>query len=392
MPTPKGRPRKHAEFEAFLASLPKVMAKRPAYLKGIGIFRGERGDTAWVKIRLRHPASFRGKAYAAGKPLEIKVGSLASFNWDQLIALQADYQGKADRQELLEAREVPTFDECANAWLRRAQNRLKGYETTEVHVRCHLVPAFGRKRLNHITTANVNEWLASSVAARAPATVKRQLNTLKAILNDAIRNGHLESNPCANAERVRGIVTRQRFLDAGEVVRLLECARETAEWLPDFILWALHSGMRKGEIRALRWSDIRTMPDGRRLAMVRTSKADEPRMVACNATMNEVLSRQSKRGGTRANDPVFAIAPMTLRRKWEKAAEKAELEDVHLHDLRRTHATIAAAEGVDLRTLADRIGHTDLTMLQKHYAAVMATKGFEAANTFQAAFDRIGVR
>ena len=60
-----------------------------------------------------------------------------------------------------------------------------------------------------------------------------------------------------------------------------------------------------------------------------------------------------------------------------------------IHDLRRTHSTHSAAAGVDLRTLADRIGHSDMTMLHKHYAAVVGDRAVEAAETFQKAFDRM---
>ena len=78
---------------------------------------------------------------------------------------------------------------------------------------------------------------------------------------------------------------------------------------------------------------------------------------------------------------------MTLRRKWEKARKLAGIEDVTMHDLRRTHSTYAAAAGVDLRTLAARIGHTDLTMLQKHYAALVGSADAEAANTIGRVLD-----
>jgi integrase len=63
------------------------------------------------------------------------------------------------------------------------------------------------------------------------------------------------------------------------------------------------------------------------------------------------------------------------------------LEDVTLHDLRRTHSTHAAAAGVDLRTLAARIGHTDLSMLEKRYAVVVGSVAVNAADTIQATFD-----
>ena len=86
------------------------------------------------------------------------------------------------------------------------------------------------------------------------------------------------------------------------------------------------------------------------------------------------------------DDRVFPVAAMTLRRKWEKARKQAGLEDVTMHDLRRTHSTYAAAAGVDLRTLADRIGHTDLTMLHRTYAAVVGSASEEAAEKIEGAF------
>jgi hypothetical protein len=64
-----GRPRKFAEFQKFYDSLPPVMQKRPRYLKGIGIFRGARGDTAWVKINLSNATIYDGKSYPAGSAL-----------------------------------------------------------------------------------------------------------------------------------------------------------------------------------------------------------------------------------------------------------------------------------------------------------------------------------
>ena len=57
---------------------------------------------------------------------------------------------------------------------------------------------------------------------------------------------------------------------------------------------------------------------------------------------------------------------------------------VVMHDLRRTHATHAVTAGIDLRTLAGRMGHSDLDMLQKHYAALMGSAAEEAADKIEA--------
>lgn len=383
----RGRPQKYTEYDAMVANLPRPMTKRPKYLNGIGVFRGTKGDTAWIKLRMPNGGVFQGKICEPGKAIEIKLGQLSSWTWEQLEAKRDELQGRADRGEPLEDEAPIRFDVWAEDWLARARNRVKDFATVRAHVNKHLVPAIGTKPLSSITAHDVNRWSADQLGGELkPGTVKRQFNTLRAILNDAMKAGKIEKNPCRHADPIKGIVARQRFLDGSELTKLLAEAEGVADWLPDFILWCVHSGMRKGEVRALLWSDIRPLEDGRVFAQVRTSKSDQPRIVSCTQTMIEVLERQGLRG-VEHDDRVFPISAMTLRRKWEKARKLAGLEDVTMHDLRRTHSTHAAAAGVDLRTLAGRIGHTDLSMLQKHYAALVGSADAEAANTIGQVID-----
>lgn len=383
---PRGRPRRYAEYDRFLEGLPRPSGKRPSYVHGIGVFKGARGDTAWVKIYLRHGGAFRDKTYRPGQSVEIKLGNLQSFSWQQLEAKRDELQGKADRAEPLEETPPVGFSEWTLDWLDRAANRVESTETIGIHVRKHLIPHFGDRPIASITTHDVNVWIAAQLRDLAPGTVQRQFNTLRAILHDAGRAGHLERNPCSGADHIRGVEARQRFLSGEEVAALLAVAEEVAEWLPDFLLWALHSGMRKSEILNLTWGDVRDVGQGRMLVQVRKSKADRPRMVGCNRSMREVLERQGQRR-QEDSDRVFPISKMTLRRKWEQARKRAGLEDVNLHDMRRTHATHLVAAGVDLKTVAERIGHSDLTMLQRHYAALVGEKAAEAADRFQGVAD-----
>ena len=121
---------------------------------------------------------------------------------------------------------------------------------------------------------------------------------------------------------------------------LLAKADETADWLPDFILWCLHSGMRRGEVLQLLWSDVRKLPNDEQIIQVAKSKSDQPRSIVCTSTMNAILDRQKKRK-KEDDERVFPIAKMTLRRKWEASRIAAGLQDVTIHDLRRTHSTPA---------------------------------------------------
>jgi integrase len=385
----KGRPRKYAEFDELLSSLPKPMAKRPKYLKGVGIFRGARGDTAWIKIRLPHGGQYKRKLYAPGSSLEVKLGSLSSWPWELLVGKHTELQGKADRGEQIDDDGPILFKDYAADWLDRAKPRVKDYLSLSIHVEKHLLSTFGNQPIRVISTTDVNRWVSRQLETLAPATVKRQMSTFKAILSDAERSGKIEKNPCRNADPIRGIVGRQRFLSMDELVSLLASAEAVAEWLPDFITWGVHSGMRKSEILNLVWSEVQELPDGRSIVTVSTSKADQPRMIVCTQSMKEVLERQRGRK-QEGKKVVFPVSRMTLRRKWEKARSLVGLEDVTMHDLRRTHSTHAAAAGVDLRTLAGRIGHADLTMLQKHYAAIVGTAAVEAADKIEEVFGHAG--
>ena len=383
---PKGRPKKYAEYEQLVASLPKVMAKRPKYVNGVGVFRGKRDETAWLKIRLPHGGEYGGKQYPPKSSLEIKVGKLTSWSWKQLEARRDDLQGRADRGEGLEDEIAISFDVWANDWLDRTEARTGAAATDRIYVQKHLVPYFKSKPLSDINVGDVAKWVSSRLKTGAPSTVKRELNTLKAIFSNGIKHRHIEHNPCQHVQPIKGIVARQRFLDQVEVLKLLVAAEETADWLPDFILWCLHSGMRKGEIVALTWDCVRKVDGDRSIVEVRNSKSDQPRMVVCTRTMKEIIERQKARKKD-GSDLLFPIAKMTLRRKWEKARKKAGLEDVTIHDLRRTNATQAVVAGIDLRTIAGRIGHTDLNMLEKHYAALVGSAAEGAADKIQDVFD-----
>jgi integrase len=361
------------------------MDKRPKYLNGIGVFRGSRGLTVWLKIRLPHGGIIKGKTYAPNASVEIKLGNLASWSWEQLTDKHRELQGKADRGEPFEEAPNLSFKQFAEEWLARAEKRAKGAETLRIGVRKHLVPEFGRLGLRQVSTSGINRWIAQRLGDAKPSTVQRQFNTLRAILNDAVRSGLIEKSPTQNADPIRGAVARQRFLTNEELVALLAIAEKEADWLPDFILWAVHSGMRKGEMQALTWADVRLLRADQVMIDVRHSKSGQPRFVVATRTMRDILTRRMGRR-IAGDDRVFAISKMTLRRRWEAARASAGLADVTIHDLRRTHSTHAAIAGVDLRTLAGRIGHNNLDMLQKHYAALVGSAGEEAAEKIETAF------
>ncbi len=82
------------------------------------------------------------------------------------------------------------------------------------------------------------------------------------------------------------------------------------------------------------------------------------------------------------DDRLFPVSMTTLKRSLTTLWKATGLQNVRLHDLRRTHATILIQNNIDPRTVAGRLGHSGTAMLAKHYAVNLGD--MEAARTFSA--------
>lgn len=395
LPRPRGRPSRYAKYDELEASLPKVMAKRPSYCDRIGLFRGQRSYTVWVKIRLTRGGEYKGRTYRSGESVEIKLGERASWGWEELERERDRLQGLADRGEPLMAKEPSSFADYADAWLKRKKNTAKGYGVLKGHVEGHLNPAFGRKALNALTVADINNWIAKQRATLKPATVRRQLATFNAVMNDAVRAGELERNPSQQAERIRGIEGRHRFITEDEWKAILTTAQAVEEekkeradlypfeargWLRDFLVWAYNSGMRRAEIAKLTYGSIREVGPGHTVVEITGTKSGRSRFVTCTPQMLEIVDRRSKLDRPEGENRLFPVSLTTIKRTLTKLWRKTGLEDVRLHDLRRTHATILIRDGADPRTVAGRLGHSGTAMLARSYAVYLGDK--DAAQKF----------
>jgi integrase len=394
---PVGRPGRYAKFEEFEASLPKLMTKRPAYCDGVGVFNGATSATAWVKVRLLRGGLYRGRSIPAGGAVEHKLGKRVSWDWPGLLAERDRLQGLADRGEPLEAVEVDTFATYAQGWLDRKKPVLKGYGVTKGHVVSALNPTFGKRALNAITVADVNRWIGKQSAKHKPATVQRQLATFNAITNDAVRSGIIDRNPSERADRIRGIEARQRFVTGDEWKSILETAdkierEQEAEkerkpqqirgWLRHYVAWAYESGMRRAEIHNLTWDRVRKVDDETTVIEVVSTKTGRPRFVTCTEEMVAIVASLRKLDRAEGDCRLFPVSMTTLKRSLTDLWKATGLQDVRLHDLRRTHATMLLGLNINAREVAGRLGHSGTGMLSKHYAVDRGD--MEAARTFSA--------
>ncbi|MCB2013309.1 MAG: site-specific integrase [Sphingobium sp.] len=393
---PIGRPGRFARFEQFEAELSNGMCKRPRYFDGIGLFKGAKANTVFVKIRLPHGGTFKGRSYAKGDAVEIKLGNRSSWTWETLIKRRDELQGLADRNEPLETADVETFTAYATEWLDRKKPTLKSYGVTKGNVSRSLTPHFGSKKLDAITTGDVNKWISKRSGKCKPATVQRELNTFKSILNDAVRSGIIKKNPADGAEKIRGIEPRQRFVTDEEWQKILATVdrieKEQEEkkkrtphqirgWLRHYVVFAYNSGMRRAEILNLTWDRVRKINDTTTQIEVVNTKTSNPRLVTCTDEMKTVLKSLETLERADGDNRLFPLSMTTLKRSLTRLWRSTGLNDVRLHDLRRTHSTILMDRNIDARTVAGRLGHSNTSTLIKYYAAyrgdIEAAKAFE---------------
>ncbi|HSL03374.1 MAG TPA: tyrosine-type recombinase/integrase [Nitrospiraceae bacterium] len=259
-----------------------------------------------------------------------------------------------------------TFDELTERYL--VEHAAKKSEPRHYRGYCKNLKAFfGERTLVEITPKLIAEYKARRYAAGLkPASINRELASLKKAFNLAVREWEwCRENPVSKVSMEQENNKRARWLSVEEEPRLLQGC---APWLHDLVTFALHTGMRMGEILELTW---RGVDFNRRTVMVVRSKNGERQTIPINETVLSVL-RQKSKVRSLSTELVFCSRVFTsmeaghLRRSFRAALRKARIEDFHFHDLRHTFATRLVQAGVDLYKVQRLLGHKSPIMTQRY--------------------------
>jgi integrase len=225
-----------------------------------------------------------------------------------------------------------------------------------------LSPFFNGRTLFQITTRLVAEYREKRTAEKAkPATIYQELALLRRMFNVAIKEWQwLKINPVSSLSfSVGNRNARTRWLTPEEQETLLSCATNPA-WLRPLLVTALYTGMRRGEMLALTWRDIDSK---QRIIRIEQSKNGDRRSVPISETLQGTLDAIKVRD---ISGKVFPIAVRSVRAAFDKALERAKIEDFHFHDLRHTFATRLVQNGVDLYKVKELLGHKTIAMTMRY--------------------------
>jgi integrase len=258
------------------------------------------------------------------------------------------------------------------------------------------------KRLSKITLEDWDRLSAARLKSGIQqATVNRDLDRIKAALSQAVAWDRLPANPLAGAKREpRGIEARVRHLSPAEEKRLRKAleareerrrkARASGEaWrkvrgrdalgafqgytdhVMPMTLLALNTGLRRGELTQLRWADI-DLKAKRLTVRAGYAKSGKARHVPLNREAVAILKTYRKQ--YTGDGPLFGVVAVT--KSWANLMAAAKIADFRFHDLRHTFASKLVDVGVDLNTVRELLGHSDIKMTLK-YAHL--TPGHKAA-------------
>jgi integrase len=304
-----------------------------------------------------------------------------------------------------------TLGEYLDRWLAdsvKSTVRTSTYERHEEIVRLHIKPSLGRLGLKKLTPAHVrglySEKLDSGLLT--PATVRKIHSTLHKALSQAVSDGMVPRN-AADVKAPRPTPEEMRPLSEDEARTFLKAVSQSSERFEAlYVLLAISTGLRRGELLGLRWDDVDlergTLRVGRALVReggrhtlgeTKTKRGRRqinltPRTVnALKAHRKKQLEAKMKLAGLyKDHGLIFAsevgtpVNPENLvHRSFKPLLKKAGLPEIRFHDLRHTCATLLLIRGVHPKLVQELLGHATIAMTLDTYSHYLPSMGDQAA-------------
>ena len=264
--------------------------------------------------------------------------------------------------------QVITFGQLAKDALAHSKAENGERSTHELSLKFAIMgDEFDSRDASHITKLDIQNWLVEQEDERewSPATRNRYQAAFSLVFSVAIDNGKMESNPAAKIKRKAENNGRIRFLSPEEETLLTGIIAERyPHYMPAFII-SLHTGMRAGEQFNLDWRDVSLTQ--KRITLVKT-KGKKIRHIALNAValaaFQELADRNGKVGYVFLNTDGNRL--QNARDWFEPVLEISKLKDYTWHCNRHTFASRLVMAGVDIRTVADLMGHATIQMTMRY--------------------------
>lgn len=280
----------------------------------------------------------------------------------------------------------------------------------------HIKKFFGNRSVNSIKPTDVQDFLNVLYADNLKgSTVRKMYNILNKYFNDMVRSRQLSYNPCSGIiEKPSESNKKATVFDRKELMEFLKFAETHTRYA--FAFWlAANTGMRRGEILALRWSDVDfendTIRIHRRVIKAKSgtkdyvqegTKTSDGRRILISEKMKEHMLRhkevqQLERTMSKNyedNDLLICtqdgkyVLTDNLSKAFSRTLKASGIKrTLSLHSLRHTHATLMLEAGVPMKAVSERLGHSNFNITMNVYAHLLPSMEMDAMQKFERLFE-----
>ncbi|MFW9851824.1 MAG: tyrosine-type recombinase/integrase [Candidatus Thorarchaeota archaeon] len=315
--------------------------------------------------------------YYEGRRIRKAVGSKKDAE-NAMLAIKADilrgdYRFRRERKI--------KFEDFADEYLEKySKVNKKSWKSDQTSLN-QLIPFFKGMKLNKITPRHIEEYKKKRIEKVKPSSINRELACLKTLFSVAKKWKLVDENPAKEVKLFQEQKIEMRILDKDEMKRLLD---NSCEHLRTIIIIALNTGMRRSEIFKLRWNDIDFIND---YIFIKETKSALQRKIPMNSIVSRTIKRMKRESDFLFYNPKTKDRIKDVKTSFKAACRRSGINDFRFHDLRHTAATNMVIGGIDLVTVAEILGHSDIKMTMR-YAHPTPENKRKAVNVLASMFEQ----
>jgi integrase len=342
-----------------------------------------------------------------GKEKTHKLGTINELSVSQARDAANDFMSRMKRGEVPEKKKPSErlllgdfFDKDYEKWA--TAERKSGAQT--VYLLRSSFKQFLTKPISALSIKVMEKWRQDKMySGTKAATCNRRLTALKAALNWGVKRECIEANPLASLEKLKEIDSdiKVRYLTDDERTRLMDAidirekklqsgrksgnewrtergyellpaiCGEYADYMKPMILISLNTGIRQGSLFALTWDDI---DFGTKTFTLRAkdTKGQKTLRLPMNKTVVKVFSSWREQCPDHSPGKLLFPSPKTgrmlnnVKKAWKSILEKANIKNFRWHDMRHDFASQLVMRGVDINTVRELMGHSDIKMTLRY--------------------------
>lgn len=358
-------------------------------------------------IYYRKDGRWEGR-YAIGRKSNgrIKYGYVYGKTYQTVRDKLLPLKQQSDRMIQLYGKSMMTYSEWVTQWKKEIQKTIKlsTYSNYCYKLSRYLLPHLGTTPLYQVTSERIQEIIDIFMKEKlSPSSIQIIHCLLKKTLNDAKKQGLLYQNPCDAVKLPKRIPRKVRALTIEQQRSLLKVVDKSDDNKDQAVILALNTGMRIGEIAALKWSDIdfnrgiisitqtcnrvKSSDNQRTIVNYDAVKSTAShRIIPMNQKVWKLLKRLKEKSDA---EFVFSIGdkgcePRVLTYHFHQLRKKARLENIHFHQLRHTFATRCLEAKVGITSVSALLGHASTKMTLDVYSDSMLEERVTAVYAIEA--------